>query len=1202
MIAASAEHSNQTIESLFPFNGWQGFPGTVCAKHAVNADKLGPRNLAEERKRDLECPATDLDFADQLKPSRMSGELDDEVTVAARRRAMKGMELGGIWSAAFSDMLELGPDRPSNFVARDQTLARLDQIFIRALAHLAPAFAPRAAHAKCAAAKIDRCKCPRGPRVPAVAAYAFASERWVRARDIGGGLVGAQRAFSPISGACYAAELLDGLALRLQQCCLAPVPDDVSSRLRKQVADALAKLAPRWRGLLVESNEVYLGVRADPEDPIELHLGKKLGLTRAMSDPDKLLTVQDVGKAVAKAIGGHASAPRSRLTQRIRQHLAPSWDSIRVLRNHAVPGPLRLLWGDGDPDFVLWQNNSHRQRRVVVVDVEGQPGDLAIPGRGVETSASEPNSAVATLEARAPKGGRRPMPPPGGPVGGRLRHRAAPEDGPARAPGGAAQPARQPLRPGAQALALLALAAVASAGGCLVLASAAASQLPEDGGALPRPRPPGLRSEAAAPAPPAPPPPVAPCAAPPDAALAERVAAKAGEACVARLRDWGCELAAVGERVAARAAGEAAAPGLGGAGGVAAAAAAPQRAPARLAQRARALRDARRGSAVAAPEPPRACLAALGGEWPAGVEHVPVPDQAVSLGVVLLVHRWWRNAVRLLSRLLAARATLGAGLLTLRVVVHVDPRASEAREALQRWAAGRPGIEIFQAFNITRGGEAMLLATLEGMRRLSGGLATDAPDWTLLLSESHYLLRSPGQLYAHLLLLRGLSFVGIHYWLRDGGSLGPFLGARSRAELPKLPWEREEKSRKLVFECNAHVFVELGSEPNATIPEPLLSEPYVGGPQWVALSRQLLQASLPGGGTPASVADRALEQVRLFAQPDESFFQTLLALVGPPGAADPCGPLALQNIGYSLTWNEPAQFLGPDPSSEVEVTSPSLLNHLNEEPDLEAALAQAWSTPSLFARKLDDDATRPLQDRLDDALDNASSWEEAPELAHLCALLLPGAALGTGTAEPGAACSPRRLVPGAPAAAELLPPRLVARLAPAAFAVERWAPRPAAVGGGGPPRAGLRILALRVGRARPPTAEQTLSGSRELLQASVVGPGEGELGLLALFEALPLSLDLLVEWAGPDNESLKGSAAAGRHARSLWASFPSRSPPAAGEWRVALRLPAEAPAGPRPLAWRRFTVLPVAPGLAAPGAGAADLGGFFDVAAAAPPV
>eukprot|EP00959_Pyramimonas_sp_CCMP1952_P290717 6081171-Pyramimonas_sp.AAC.1 len=35
MIAASAEHSNQTIESLFPFNGWQGFPGTVCAKHAA---------------------------------------------------------------------------------------------------------------------------------------------------------------------------------------------------------------------------------------------------------------------------------------------------------------------------------------------------------------------------------------------------------------------------------------------------------------------------------------------------------------------------------------------------------------------------------------------------------------------------------------------------------------------------------------------------------------------------------------------------------------------------------------------------------------------------------------------------------------------------------------------------------------------------------------------------------------------------------------------------------------------------------------------------------------------------------------------------------------------------------------------------------------------------------------------------------------
>lgn len=81
-----------------------------------------------------------------------------------------------------------------------------------------------------------------------------------------------------------------------------------------------------------------------------------LGMLQLLSDSE----VQDVGRTVARAIGDRGPTERSLLTQHIRRHLTPSWDSIRALRNHAVPGPLRLLWGDGDPDFVLWQNNSHR--------------------------------------------------------------------------------------------------------------------------------------------------------------------------------------------------------------------------------------------------------------------------------------------------------------------------------------------------------------------------------------------------------------------------------------------------------------------------------------------------------------------------------------------------------------------------------------------------------------------------------------------------------------------------------------------------------------------------------------------------------------------------------------------------------------------------------------------------------------------------
>jgi len=68
--------------------------------------------------------------------------------------------------------------------------------------------------------------------------------------------------------------------------------------------------------------------------------------------------VQGVGKTVATAIGQAGTMHRQTVTERIRRRLTPAWDSIRVLRNEAVPGPLRSLWGDGNPDLLLWSNRS----------------------------------------------------------------------------------------------------------------------------------------------------------------------------------------------------------------------------------------------------------------------------------------------------------------------------------------------------------------------------------------------------------------------------------------------------------------------------------------------------------------------------------------------------------------------------------------------------------------------------------------------------------------------------------------------------------------------------------------------------------------------------------------------------------------------------------------------------------------------------
>ncbi|CAK0820255.1 unnamed protein product [Prorocentrum cordatum] len=77
LIAASTKSSYQTIKELVPFGGWQGLPFTFCAKDVttradgsvilcqeVFADKLEPLDLTKERKRDLGCPATELEIAE----------------------------------------------------------------------------------------------------------------------------------------------------------------------------------------------------------------------------------------------------------------------------------------------------------------------------------------------------------------------------------------------------------------------------------------------------------------------------------------------------------------------------------------------------------------------------------------------------------------------------------------------------------------------------------------------------------------------------------------------------------------------------------------------------------------------------------------------------------------------------------------------------------------------------------------------------------------------------------------------------------------------------------------------------------------------------------------------------------------------------------------------------------------------------------
>merc|ERR1712150_237290 len=83
-----------------------------------------------------------------------------------------------------------------------------------------------------------------------------------------------------------------------------------------------------------------------------------------------------------------------------------------------------------------------------------------------------------------------------------------------------------------------------------------------------------------------------------------------------------------------------------------------------------------------------------------------------------------------------------------------------------------------------------------------------------------------------------------------------------------------------------------------------------------------------------------------------------------------------------------------------------------------------------------------------------------------------------------------------------------------------------------------------------------------------------ELGLLAYVEVLPLSLDFEIEWRDPTNNTFTGTASVPTRSSTLWSACPT-SKLVPGRWRVALRLAASAPSGPRLLAWRRFLVLGV---------------------------
>eukprot|EP00971_Amphidinium_carterae_P225980 4482049-Amphidinium_carterae.1 len=185
-----------------------------------------------------------------------------------------------------------------------------------------------------------------------------------------------------------------------------------------------------------------------------------------------------------------------------------------------------------------------------------------------------------------------------------------------------------------------------------------------------------------------------------------------------------------------------------------------------------------------------------------------------------------------------------------------------------------------------------------------------------------------------------------------------------------LPWEHDVKQRLPAFECNGHAFVQA----NATVAAAFADLPYKAGVQWIALTEDLAVLAVRAlKAMESSEQQDSLTEVLLFSQPDESYFQSVLAELEQD---QPCHELVVKNIGYSLTWNEPAAEMRPDSNSEVPVASPPLLTHLNDEDDLNLAFSWGWATPAIFARKFDGKQTHPTQDRLDVAMQQKPLWED----------------------------------------------------------------------------------------------------------------------------------------------------------------------------------------------------------------------------------
>lgn len=272
------------------------------------------------------------------------------------------------------------------------------------------------------------------------------------------------------------------------------------------------------------------------------------------------------------------------------------------------------------------------------------------------------------------------------------------------------------------------------------------------------------------------------------------------------------------------------------------------------------------------------------------------------------------------------------------ILLHVDAKKPQYFTNVKRMIRKRRlrSVSVVSKLRVNRGGVSTLNAWLFGI----AWLLEHAGQWEYFinLNDSDYPIARPGALQRFFWLNAGANFINVGSAFKDC-----------------------DCGRYLVYECGDELY---SIAPELQYPRRPELE-HASGPNLVAISYSLaayIVSTRDMAGTPVQ---QVYEDLSILQQPDEKFFQTVMVN----------SPFCRLHVRWSMhMWDRPG--LKSDAASpevagpELKMLTPPLLSE-SFWPRLQEVKQRRL--PIFFARKFDNNRTKPLQDSIDAALDGASS-------------------------------------------------------------------------------------------------------------------------------------------------------------------------------------------------------------------------------------